>query len=101
MAASARSRGRSCYEITWRVRGGVSDSLAGVRGLELGKSLYDTLGRTPWFRTRDFFARTAKGLMGGAEPLSAQLRIPFQPADAIEAGQVAPARAEVFSVRSS
>src|SRR5437870_2879842 len=41
-------------------------------------SLYKTLGRTPWF-SRTFlyqrlFALTAKGLIGGSEPVLAQLR---------------------------
>src|SRR6267378_2886768 len=34
----------------------------------------ELLGFPEQFRTRDFFARTAKGLIGGAEPPLAQLR---------------------------
>jgi hypothetical protein len=51
-----------------------TDSVAGVVGLELGKCRFtkrwaELLALPEYFVTRDFFARTAKGLIGGAEPL--------------------------------
>jgi Resolvase, N terminal domain len=55
-----------------------TDSIAGVRGLELGNVVLRPLGRTPWFPRTFWYqrvlARTAKGLIGGSERGLAQLR---------------------------
>ena len=45
-----------------------------TRKCRFTKRWAELLGFPEHFRTRDFFARTAKGLIGGAEPLLAQLR---------------------------
>src|SRR2546430_14489959 len=54
-----------------RLRGGGETR---TRKCRFTKRWAELLGFPEHFRTRDFFARTAKGLIGGAEPLLAQLR---------------------------